>query len=419
MTDAVIAARGIGKRYARYESRPQTVRQLISGWRRRSVEHFWALRALDLDVRRGEMLGVIGQNGSGKSTLLRILGGVMRPDEGGLRVDGRIGGLLQLGVGFHSDLSGRENVYTNAIIAGLTRREVARRFDSIVDFAELEDFIDSPLRTYSTGMRMRLGFATAVHTDPDVLLIDEVLTVGDLAFQRKCLERIQQYKAAGCSIVFVTHSLGEVEEHCDRALWLHKGRVAAYGDSEQVAEQYRTAMMEETRRRTPSTAGSRFTARGVELVLNENRYGSLEMEIEDVRLKNAAGLEAQEIESSTGLIVEIHYHAPRPLRSPIFNVSIISERDVQCCDVSTDAGGLELPDLHGRGRVVLHLGRLDLAAGEYFVNAGAYEAEWSHTYDYHWRAYPLRVRSEKVDGGVLSPPRRWELFQGAEALQPV
>jgi lipopolysaccharide transport system ATP-binding protein len=417
--DTAVAVQQLGKCFARYEAaRPAAVKHLVKWWLTRGkVEHFWALREVELEVERGQMLGIVGRNGSGKSTLLRIIGGVMRPTQGRVRVAGRIGGLLQLGVGFHSDLSGRDNVFINGIIAGLTREEVKRRFDAIVAFAELEDFIDNPLRTYSTGMRMRLGFATAVHSDPDVLLIDEVLTVGDLGFQRKCLRRIEEYKAAGCAIMLVSHSLEDVEQHCERALWLHRGRVAAYGDPAQVVEPYRTAMLDETRRRAPEGPHTRTTSRGYQLVLHQNRSGSLEMEIDDVRLLDTSGRETEEIERGEALTVEIHYHAPEPIHSPIFNVSIANERDFHCCDVNTQAAGLVLPDLHGRGRLVLHLGRLDLAAGEYFVNVGAYEAEWSHVYDSHWRAYPLRVRSQQVDAGVLSPPRRWELHQDLERLK--
>lgn len=410
MGAASIHVEGVGKRFARYPSqRAASFRQLVrQGWQR-PVEHFWALRDVSFVLERGEMLGVIGHNGSGKSTLLRLLGGVMRPDVGHVRVEGRIGGLLQLGVGFHSDLTGRENVFTSGIIAGLTRREVAARFDDIVAFAELEDFIDSPLRTYSTGMRMRLGFATAVHTDPDVLLIDEVLTVGDLAFQRKCLARIEQYKAQGCAIVFVSHSLSEVQTHCEQTLWLRGGQVAALGASEVVIGQYSAEMLAETRRRTPSVGPVAVAHNGVSLRLNENRFGSLEMTIRAVRLLDAAGHETREIRRGEGLCVEITYEAPEQLEAPIFNVSISDQQGRSCFDVSTDAEGMSLPSLQGVGCVALNLDRLDLSGGDYFVNVGIYERAWAYTYDYHWHVYSLHVQSEVHEKGIVSPPRRWSL----------
>jgi lipopolysaccharide transport system ATP-binding protein len=180
----------------------------------------------------------VGVNGAGKSTLLRLLGGVGRPDEGSVKVQGRINGLLDLGAGFHPDLSGRENVYINGVINGLTRREVARQLDSIVAFSELEAFIDSPLRTYSTGMQMRLAFAVATHTHPDILLIDEVLAVGDLVFQHKCIERIARFKTDGCTIVLISHDVGLVHQLCDEAVWLHAGRLLAHGAADLVVDQY-------------------------------------------------------------------------------------------------------------------------------------------------------------------------------------
>ena len=410
MPEPSIRVEALGKRFlVPVGGRATSLKRLFRQFPRRGdAIEFWALRDVDFEVERGEMLGVTGRNGAGKSTLLRLLGGVMRADEGRLHVRGRIGGLLQLGVGFHPDLTGRENVFTNGVIAGLTRREVAHRFDEIVAFAEVEDFIDSPLRTYSTGMRMRLGFATAIHTYPDVLLIDEVLTVGDLAFQQKCLERIDKYKADGCTIVLVSHNLEDLRNHCGRTLWLRDGRVARLGPSATVLEEFRNDLFSESLRRTPATVSSAGGA-VADLVLKENRFGSLEMEIERVRLLDAAGRETDEIHSGGALSVEISYHAPRPIHSPVFAVSITSENDVVCCDVNTDAVGLALPALEGRGRLLLHFERLDLSSGIHFVNVGVYEGRWAYSYDFHWRAYRLRVHAERRETAIMSPPRRWEL----------
>lgn len=240
MSDAIIA-RGVGKQFRRYHrDRPKTLKEVfIRGLHRmKPIEQFWALRDVTLTVPPGRMLGIVGGNGSGKSTLLRLVGGAMRPNEGSVEIEGRVGALIDLGAGFHGDLTGRENTFVNGVIAGLTRSEVASRFESIVDFAELEEFIDSPLSTYSTGMQMRLGFAVAVHTQPDVLLIDEALSVGDLSFQRKCLERISRFKAQGAAIVLVSHEPKLVQEMCDQVLWLHKGRLVACGEPDVVVGEY-------------------------------------------------------------------------------------------------------------------------------------------------------------------------------------
>lgn len=236
-----IVAQGLGKQFRRYHhDRPWTLQEVFQRGVHgiKPVERFWALRDVSFTIAPARMVGVIGRNGAGKSTLLRLIGGVGRPDEGRITVHGRLDALLDLGAGFHNDLTGRENIFVSGVINGLTRREVAEQFDAIVAFAEVEEFIDFPLRTYSTGMQMRLAFAVATHTHPQILLIDEVLAVGDVAFQRKCFDRIGRFKAEGCTIVLVTHDTALVAKMCDEALWLHGGRLVAYGAASEVADQY-------------------------------------------------------------------------------------------------------------------------------------------------------------------------------------
>jgi lipopolysaccharide transport system ATP-binding protein len=246
-------------------------------------------------------------------------------------------------------------------------------------------------------------------------LIDEVLTVGDLAFQQKCLERIDLYKREGCTIVLVSHSLEDIRLHCERTLWLRDGKVARLAPSEIVVEEFRNEMMSETERRTPSDSHGGMAGGRIDLVLKENRFGSLEMEIQEVRLLDAAGNETAEIRSGSGLSVEISYSAPQPMDSPIFSVSLSDQNNVHVCDVSTANGGLVLPALHGPGRVVLHLDRLDLSGGSYFVNVGIYERDWGYAYDFHWRVYEIRVVSDLREPAVMSPPRRWELHTRTSA----
>jgi lipopolysaccharide transport system ATP-binding protein len=242
-----IVIQTLGKRFRRYrKDRPFTFQEaVVSGFGRlQPVDWFWALREISFTVPRGEVLGVIGANGAGKSTLLGLIGGIGRPEEGRLEVHGRVGGLLELGAGFHPDLTGRENVIVNGIICGLTRREVDRRFAEIIAFAELEEAINDPLRTYSTGMRMRLGFSIAAHTEPEILLVDEVLAVGDIAFQQKCLDRIRQYQKRGCTIVIVSHNTTQIRDFCDRVIWLQAGRIQACDGPGLVVDQYEQAMQQ-------------------------------------------------------------------------------------------------------------------------------------------------------------------------------
>ncbi|MCU0507976.1 MAG: ABC transporter ATP-binding protein [Anaerolineae bacterium] len=231
----------VTKRYRRHSRhRPYTLQEAVArGFGGlRPKETILALSEISFDVPCGAMAGIVGANGAGKSTLLRLVGGVGRPDSGSIRTDGRLGAMIDLGVGFHPDLTGRENVRTNGVIGGLTRREINARLDDIVDFAGLRDFIDSPLRTYSSGMWMRLAFAVATAVRPDILLVDEVLAVGDAAFQEKCLARIRDFKARGSSILLVTHQIGLVERLCDLALWLDAGRLVELGPAPQVAQSY-------------------------------------------------------------------------------------------------------------------------------------------------------------------------------------
>jgi lipopolysaccharide transport system ATP-binding protein len=357
----------------------------------------------------GRALGLIGRNGSGKSSLLRLIGQVGRPDEGQVQTQGRIGALLDLGANFHPELTGRENVFVSGIVAGLTRRQVQERFEAIVAFAELEDFIDSPLRTYSTGMQMRLAFAVAVHTDPQLLLIDEVLAVGDISFQQKCLERIQQFKSEGCTIVYVSHDLTSVTQLCDEVIWLNEGQIMAHNSAEAVVEQYLAAMRAETQRRTPANHPAITASSGLELRVNENRFGSLEMEITAVHLLNPDRSPVAEFDAGRPLQIEIEYLAPQPIPTPIFGITISRDDGLACYETTTAARGLLMPILQGRGRVRLTIDRLDLNGGLYFVDAGIYERTWAYTYDYHWHVYPLTVRPGPDQKGVLQLPHRWEV----------
>lgn len=362
-----------------------------------------ALRDVSFSVGPGEMLGVVGANGAGKSTLLRLLGGIGRPTSGSIRTEGRVGALLDLGGGFLGDLSGRENAMLAGVVAGLLRREMRERFDDIVAFAELEDFIDEPVRTYSTGMMMRLAFSVAVHTDPEILLVDEFLSVGDLAFQAKCHARITALRRSGCAIVMVSHGMDQVRQLCDRALWLKHGEVAAFGSAEVVAGLYETEMREETLRRTPEGPARRLGGE-IALVPRENRFGTFEMEIDSVELHPG-----KMVRSGGPMAVTIGYHARSRVAAPVFVVSITREDGTVCLDTNTHLARVEVPDCEGKGRIRFTLDRLDLGAGSYFLDAGVFESTWKHAYDYHWHAYPFTVEGAGDQKGLLAPPCRWQL----------
>lgn len=401
----------LAKQFHRYSSeKTWTIQEaVLSGFKRhKSQDNFWSLRDVSFDVPAGKMFGLIGRNGAGKSTLLRLIGGVGEPTEGRILTSGRIGALIDLGAGFHPDLTGRENIYINGVISGLLRKEVEKRFDEIVNFAELEEFIDSPFRTYSTGMRMRLAFSVAVNTDPDILLIDEVLAVGDLAFQRKCVERINLFKEKGCTILLVSHDTNLVANLCDEVLWLNKGRVAAHGPTEMVILRYSTAMQSETQKRTPDSKISKELGDGTALKVNKNRFGSLEMEIQEVRLFNSANMPIDHLESGEPLTIELDYYARQDIIAPIFGITLSREDGIICCDTSTSITDFGPQILKGRGKIRLRFARLDLVMGKYFVDVGIYERDWIYAYDYHWHVYPLNIGEGHTSKGLLNPPQQWE-----------
>lgn len=405
-----IVVENLGKQFARFDQpRSRTLKErMLRGFREpRAKGSFWALKDVGFAVESGTMLGVIGHNGSGKSTLLRLLGGVMRADQGRVITKGRVDGLLELNTGMHSELTGRENILIGGVVAGLTKREVMRRFDEIVAFAELERFIDSPIRTYSTGMMMRLGFAVAIHTDPEILLIDEVLSVGDLAFQNKCLARIRRIRDEGCAIVLISHDLSQIEELCDHALWLRQGEMVAHGTPDILVGEYKAEMAQHTRANTPVEMPDVITPSGAVLKAHETRFGSLEMEISSVRLLDPDGRPVRTIQSGEALTVEIDFTGNADLPAPIAGVSIADADYINCVDVNTEGDRMPIDAVKPSNRIALHIERLDLSAGNYHVNVGLYHPSWSYAYDYHWEVYPLTVEADVRTSGTVSPPRSW------------
>jgi ABC-2 type transport system ATP-binding protein len=244
MSELSISVESVSKQFRLFHERPSSIKERILRMRRSRAVDFWALRDISYDIPEGSTVGLIGANGSGKTTLLKIIGGILRPTRGRVMTRGRIAALLELGAGFHPELTGRENVYLNASILGLSRKDTDRQFDDIVQFSELEEFIDNQVKFYSSGMFMRLGFAVAVHVDPGILLIDEVLAVGDEAFQRKCIDRVREFQQEGRTIVLVTHAVDRVRQICDRAIMLERGTVRASGDVGNVVREFRLAMLQ-------------------------------------------------------------------------------------------------------------------------------------------------------------------------------
>ena len=405
-----IVVHGLGKKFRQYHAdRPRRLSEIfVKGPKKiRPKKIIWGLRNVSFEVKTGKIMGVIGRNGSGKSTLLRLIGGVYLPDEGSVRVKGRIGALLDLGTGFQSDLTGKENVYISGVIAGLSRKTIRKRFESIVDFSELEQYIDYPLRTYSSGMIMRLAFAVAVHIEPEVLIIDEVLAVGDLSFQNKCLQQLSQFKKKGCTIFLVSHDLEKVENFCDEVLWLQDGKIAAKGNPKDTVTKYFSSMAKETQKQTLLKKATEKKSSNSKLILEKNRFGSLEAEITNVRILDSSGYPTSVISNGAPLSVEIEYYSNKVIYSPIFGVDINQENNMVYLSVNTISTGQTINKIQNKGKITLHIDRLDLNSGEYFITVGIYEKNWSYAYDYHWKVYAISIQSKFNLAGIISPPHRW------------
>jgi lipopolysaccharide transport system ATP-binding protein len=394
-----VTVEAISKRFSRRGTRALTLKRLalhpVAETRR---DWFWALRDVSLDVEVGEAVGLIGANGSGKSTLLRLIGGLGQPTQGRITRFASVEAMLSLGDTLDPLLTGRENAITAGIFAGQSRREIRAKMAGIAEFAELEPFLDDPLRTYSDGMRLRLAFAVATSRTPELLLIDEVLSVGDLRFQEKCLDRLGELRQRGTTVLLASHDESIVRRFCSRALWLARGSVQAVGAPEDVYDAYRGAMAAETARRTEAL-GVATQARG------SDRLGTLEVEITAVRL-HPSTVRAGGSSTTAPVRLEIDLVPHTPVNDPIVSVSLHRVEDVvKVLDVSTEADGSRLGRLDGPRTITLTLERLDVPPGSYRFDVGVYERAWDYVYDYHWHAYPLEVVA--AGSGTYGPARRW------------
>lgn len=370
-----------------------------------------ALDGIDFAVPAGEAFGVIGGNGSGKSTLLKLVAGMLQPTAGRIAVAGRVAALIELGAGFHPEISGRENVFINGAVLGLSRREIARRYDEIVEFSGLADFMEEPVKNYSSGMYVRLGFAVAVHTDPDVLLVDEVLAVGDEAFAHRCLKRIEEFLAAGKTLLLVSHSLDLVEGICDRVLWLDAGRQRMVGEPRRVIDAYRQQVAD---REGDEHRAAKERADGEEG--QGRRWGSGEAEIAAVRILGADGAERYHLESGEAVAFELSVRTVRPLDDFVFGIAIATPRGFECWGTNTDIEGFAPARLDGEATVRVVCPALRLAPGEYVVDV-AVHAKDGAPYDYRQRALGFTVTARTGGVGVYFPEHRWE-FGGGVRWEP-
>ena len=356
---------GVSKSYRKYDERNQSLKAAVLRGRRARYEEFAALQDISFEVPKGSIFGLIGDNGSGKSTLLKCIAGILTPEAGRIAVDGSMAALLELGAGFHPELSGRENVFLNAAILGMTKRQTEDRFDEIVAFSGLEDFIDAPVRTYSSGMYVRLGFAVAVHTDPDILLLDEILAVGDEDFQRKCMEKISGIHSAGKTIVIVSHAVSTVARLCESAILLEHGRIVRQGNADEVVDAY----LEEAHESIPDDGD------------HGKRWGSGEARIESLVINGHEGTSATTAVSGEPIAFRFYCSSSVHIELPTLGLGVFSIDGVYLSGVGLKPNGSIFPVLDGKAIVDLELDRLDLVPGAYLLSANLLDQHAVHTYD--------------------------------------
>jgi lipopolysaccharide transport system ATP-binding protein len=371
----------------------------------------WALRDVSFSVKQGMVLGIIGHNGAGKSTLLRLLCGLGRPTKGRIHRAGNVGSLLELGSGFHLDLTGRENLLTGGILSGLTRRQVKSIEEEVISFAELEEFIDQPVRTYSSGMYLRLAFSTAIHFDPDYLIIDEVLAVGDMRFQQKCLERLKAFRAAGKSLILVSHDLEQVRALCNEVLVLEEGRVVMQGEPDNAINCYHDLM----RHRTERMAEKLYGGESRPGIANESgsRLGTQEATISAVCLYNASGESTDSIYSRDSLTIEIEYSIIKPMNDMAVILGIYNETNIKCFETAINSANALFGKIGEHGSLTCRLSEIPLLPGHYYINVGLYPVNWDYIYDYHWQMHVLHIldRQESTPNisGVVSVHPEWSI----------
>jgi ABC-type polysaccharide/polyol phosphate transport system ATPase subunit len=390
---AAVALERLSKRYRIYKERNSSLKATLLTRRRASYEDFWALREVSFEIPGGSTFGIIGENGSGKSTLLKTIAGILVPDEGSARVNGRVAALLELGSGFHPELTGRENVYLNGSILGLSRKEIDRKFDAIVDFSGVEPFIDQPVRNYSSGMYVRLAFSVAINVEPDILLLDEILAVGDASFQRRCEERFSEFRSSGRTIVLVSHATGTMRTLCDQVAWLEHGNLMKVGSPLELVDEYE----DESHDDAMSTAEG-FT-----------RWGSGEARITRLEMLDASGVARTTFGSGDSVTFRLHFETHQLIEQPVFGLAIETVEGIYLWAHHSRDGGVVPASIQGSGHIDLVVDRLLLQPGVFDVSASVVAYDCVHVYDYLKRCLRFDVSRGPVteSGGYLALGGEW------------
>ena len=407
----LVELKNVSKRFRIHRERQRSLQEsFIRLFRRehRPQDYFWPLRDVSFSVYPGDSVGILGPNGSGKSTMLKLVTGILEPTEGQITLRGQVASLLELGAGFHPDLTGRENIFLNGSVYGFSRKQMQARLESIIDFAELGDFIDTPVKHYSSGMYVRLGFSVAIHTDPDILIVDEVLTVGDQVFQQKCLERIYDMKRAGVAIILVSHSLADVQRLCDRAIWLDQGLVRADGPSIGVVDEYladaNDRYYQQRRKREEERPPDEFT-----IQTTPQRWGTGDAVIAKVEILGKDGTTPEYFRTGDMLRLRVHYKTRKPIDTPTFGLAIYRRDGAHVNGPNSIDAGYRVPQIDGGGVMEYTIDALPLNPGHFELTAAIYNHDSSVAMDHHHRLYRFEVRSPTLrhEEGIVHIPATW------------
>lgn len=387
----------ISKIYRLYDRPTDWIREALNPRRKSYHKAFHALDDVSLTVAKGETLGIIGQNGSGKSTLLKIVTGIITPTSGNAAVDGRVSALLELGAGFNMEFTGIENIYLNGTILGYTEAEMDEKMEAILDYAGIGDYVYQPVKTYSSGMFVRLAFAVAIHVDPEILIVDEALAVGDLSFQLKCMDTFTQFREKGITILFVSHDLNTIRRFCTRCIWLKDGHVEMAGDTDAVAARYDGFLKSQI---ADGEAGLKHMGQG----------GNQIAHMDDVRLLDETGQESNNIMQYQSMTVEVDYtvFSPNSVQDPVLGVAILSADHKYVCGLNTRLDDQPIPWKKGKNTLAVTYPRINLASGEYYIDAGIYEQNAYVPLQYLGQAKRFWVQGHYVGEGIVILEHKWE-----------
>ncbi len=430
--DIAISVKDVRKSFKLFYDRGYSLKELLLFRKRRRYERHQVLRGISFDVKKGEAIGLIGHNGCGKSTMLKLLTRIMYPDSGTVELNGRVSSLIELGAGFHPDMSGRENIYTNAAIFGLSRKEIDSRIQRIIDFSEIEEFIDNPVRTYSSGMYMRLAFSVAINVDADILLIDEILAVGDVTFQNKCFNRLKEIKSKGTTIVIVSHSLAQIEQICDRSIWIHDGLIKEEGRPKQVHMDYCDFMIQKQQERDMENSAKHSAdeeavkppeapqpAETQEAVSEQSsdtfsetaekkRWGNRSAEITSLKITDINNEKRRVFRTGADIIISFDYRVFQQVSNAVFGIGIFNRDGVQCYGTNTRIDGIAQFSLSQNGVAEILLKNVSLLPGEYLVDI-AIESENGIPVDYYREACSFEMVSPVSDVGISRIEHQWNL----------